>query len=70
MSKKYRFFYHFYKKYNTMSVHFRGKCYRSKNVICNVPTETHWNNSQPRLVVRGFCKDIEINEERDLITIK
>lgn len=63
MIKKYRFFYHYYKQYNEMSVHFRGTCYRSKNVVCNVPTETKWNKTQPNLVMRGFASEITITEE-------
>lgn len=57
--KKYRFFYHYYKQYNEMSVHFRDNCYRTKNVICNVPSETKWNKTQPYLVMQGFASSIE-----------
>ena len=35
-NKKYRFFYHYYRQYKCMSVHFRGKCYKTDNVECNV----------------------------------
>lgn len=53
-----------------MSVHFKGKCYRTKNIICKVPTETKWNKTQPTLTVRGFCSDIKIDIKNDLIIIK
>ena len=66
--KKYRFFYHYYKQYNEMSVHFRDKCYRTKNVICEVSSETHWNKTQPNLVMRGFAT--EIIEDNDKIIIR
>jgi len=69
-NKKYRVFYHYYKQYGCMSVHFRGTCYRAKNIICDVPTETKWNKTQPHLVVRGWAEKIEINESEDSITIK
>ena len=60
--KKYRFFYHYYKQYNMMSLHFKGKCYKSKNIICNVPCETHYNNKHPKLIMRGYCKQISIKD--------
>jgi hypothetical protein len=59
-NKKYRFFYHYYRQYNTMSIHFKDCCYKAKNVICEVPTETKWNDTQPNLIIRGFCKSVEI----------
>jgi len=65
--KKYRFFYHYYKQYNEMSVHFRNKCYRTKNVVCNDNSETKWNKRQPMLVVQGFCKDIKIEDDKIII---
>lgn len=65
--KKYRFFYHYYKQYNEMSVHFKGTCYRTKNVICNVPTETKWNKNMPKLVVQGFSRSIKVEENRIII---
>lgn len=66
--KKYRFYYHYYKQYNEMSVHFRDKCLRTKNVVCKVPCETHWNKRQPNLIMRGYA--IEIIEKDGSIIIK
>lgn len=65
--RKYRFFYHYYKQYKCMSVHFKGKCYKTNNIICKVPCETHWNKSQPNLVMRGFANEILIKEDTILI---
>lgn len=62
MSKEYVFFYHYYKQYNEMSIHFRGKCIRAKDVVCNVPCFTKWNNRQPYLVMKGKCKNVEIKD--------
>lgn len=67
MKRKYRFFYHYYKQYNEMSVHFRGVCYRAKNVECFAKTETKWNKTQPNLIVRGFCSKIESTEDKIII---
>jgi hypothetical protein len=70
MAKKYRFFYHYYRQYNCMSVHFRGVCYRTKNVVCDSPTETKWNKKQPQLTLRGWAKEIIVKEKEDTIIIK
>lgn len=58
--RKYRIFYHYYRQYNCLSVHYRGKCHRVKDTVCNIPTETKWNKTQPNLVVRGWVKSLEI----------
>jgi hypothetical protein len=67
-SRKYRFFYHYYKQYGEMSIHFKGVCYRSKNVECLVPCETKWNTTQPNLIMRGWATSIE--EINDKIIIR
>ena len=66
---QYRFFYHYYKQYKEMSVHFRDKCYRVTDIICKVPCETKWNKRQPNLVMRGWAKDVIITEDRKAIII-
>ncbi len=53
-----------------MSVHFRGVCYRTKNVVCDSPTETKWNKKQPQLTLRGWAKEIIVKEKEDTIIIK
>lgn len=57
-----RFFYHFNKQNKKMTIHFLGKCLIAQNVIVNCPCETKWNVRQPRLVMRGFCKNVEIDQ--------
>lgn len=59
---KYRFFYHYYKQYNEMSIHFRGACMRAKDVVCKVPCETKWNKRQPQLVMQGYATKVEITD--------
>jgi len=51
-----------------MSVHYKGVCYRTKNVICEVDTYTKWNKVQPYLVIRGKASEIIIEDNK--ITIK
>lgn len=66
--KKYRFFYHYYRRYRCMSVHFKGVCYKTNNVICNVDSETKWNKKQPNLVIQGWAESVNINDNK--ITIE
>lgn len=64
---KWRFFYHYYKQYKRMSVHFKGKCYITDNVECNVPCETKWNKTQPNLIMVGFASSIIFNNNKTII---
>lgn len=67
-NKKYRFFYHYYKQYNEMSIHFRGNCYRVKDVECEVQCETKWNDhKQPHLVMQGWCSEVIIDKNKGII---
>jgi len=63
-----RFFYHYRRSTNGMTVHYRGVCIPCKDVICEVPTETKWNKQQPMLVIQGFAKSVE--EKDGVVTIK
>lgn len=60
MAKKHRFFYHYRRSSQGMTVHYRGQCIPCKNVRCHVPTETKWNKQQPLLVIQGFASCVEI----------
>jgi len=64
---KYRFFYHFFKQKGKMSVHFRNSCTIVNDVICEVPCETKWNKTQPKLVMRGFATKVEIIDNKAYI---
>lgn len=50
-----------------MSVHFRGQCIPVKNLTCLVPVETMWFETQPRLRVYGFCKEVVVEDNRAII---
>lgn len=63
-----RFFYHYYKQYNCMSVHFNKQCIRVDNVECNVPAQTKWNKTQPHLVLQGFATEVELVGEGNNVT--
>jgi len=61
MSKVYRFFFHYRKSTNGMTLHYRGKCYPCKNVECLVPVVTKFNDKQqPHLVMQGFATSISV----------
>lgn len=57
---KYRFFYHYRRSTEGMTVHFRGRCIPCKNVVCEVPTETRWSKQQPRLAMQGFAASADV----------
>ena len=67
MARKKRFFYHYYRQKDKMSVHFEGRCQIVDAVSCLVPSETHRQKRQPRLVVRGWATQVFINNERAII---
>ncbi len=50
-----------------MSVHFKGQCHRTPNVVCAVETETKWNKTQPKLILRGWATDINIYDDKIVI---
>jgi hypothetical protein len=65
---KWRFFYHYFKAKNQMSVHFRNSCIVVDNVDCRVPCETKWNKRQPQLVMQGWAKNVQIIDNKAIIT--
>lgn len=67
---KYRFFFHYRKSTGGMTVHFRGKCYPCKDVVCEVLCATKYNKTQPKLVMQGWAQEISILKDVDTIRIK
>lgn len=61
--KKYRFFFHYYKRYKCLSIHYKNQCMRANDIVCNVPVESKWNKTQPNLVIRGFANSVEIIDD-------
>lgn len=55
-----------------MTVHYRGKCYIAKNIICEPETQTKWNKIQPHIVLQGWCSNIihTPDSATDLIVIR
>lgn len=43
-----------------MSIHFAGACHIAKDVKCAVPCETKWRPRQPRLIMQGFARSVQI----------
>lgn len=60
--RKYRFFYHYFKQKDKMSIHFKGTCYVVNSIQCLVPCYTKRNKRQPRLVMQGHATEIIINK--------
>lgn len=65
--KKFRFFYHYNKQQRKMSVHFKRKCYIVTDIICQPECQTHYRNSQPYLVMRGWTTNVLINNDSVVI---
>ena len=57
---KRRFFFHFNKHTGKMTVHFKKACIAVDDVICTAPCESKWNDTQPRLVMRGWATKVEV----------
>lgn len=60
MTKRYRFFYHYFRGKKAMSIHFRGTCHVVEDIKCNVPCETKWRPRQPRLIMQGYASEVNI----------
>lgn len=56
--KRYRFFYHYNKPLDKMTVHFRGVCYNADDIDCNPPARSKRNKTQPRLVMQGWARKV------------
>ena len=67
MTKSFRFFYHYYKQKNKMSIHFKKTCIVVDDIECNVPCETKWKKTQPNLVMQGFARDVIIKNNKAII---
>lgn len=57
-----RFFFHYNKHTKNMTVHFKGVCYPTKNLKCLVPCSSHYQKKQPRLVMRGWSRLINVTK--------
>lgn len=43
-----------------ISLHFNNTCYIIDKLVCKVPTFSHNQKRQPRLVIKGKAKEIKI----------
>jgi hypothetical protein len=67
--KKYRFKYHYYKQKGKMSVHFKGQCYITKDIVCHAVTSTKWSKTQPNVVMQGYATNISYETGTDKMII-
>lgn len=59
-TKKYRFYYHYYRQKDKMSVHFRGRCHVVDEVACFVHAFSKRNKTSPRIVMQGWAEKVVI----------
>lgn len=57
-----RFFFHYNKRLHRATIHWNGVCIPVDDIRCYVPTQTKWNKRQPRFVVQGKAKNVEITD--------
>jgi hypothetical protein len=50
-----------------MSVHFRNQCTVVDDIICQVPCETKWKPTQPKLIMQGYAKNVIIENDKAII---
>lgn len=66
--RKYVFYFHYNKPYSKKhgvdkwSIHHRNTCYIVDKIICDVPTFSKNNKTQPRVVMKGYATDITIRD--------
>lgn len=66
MEKSYVFFFHYNKpasiasKKPQISIHYKKQCLIVNNIVCNVNTYGHLKKIQPKFVMKGKCKSIDI----------
>ena len=71
--RKYRFFFHYNKPLSKSigehrwSVHFRGTCFSTEHIDCEVTTESKVNKQQPYVVMQGFANKLEVTDKGILI---
>ena len=58
--RKYRFFYHYRKQTQRLTLHYKGKCIPVDDLVCDVKTESKWNKRQPLVVMQGFAKNVKL----------
>jgi len=62
-SKKYRFFYHYFKQKGKMTVHYRKQCIVVKDIVCYTACKTKWNKTQPQIVMQGWAEKVLIEND-------
>jgi hypothetical protein len=61
--KKYRFYFHWRKCHDRMSVHYRGQCLDAKDVVCKAKCSSKHNKRQPRLVMQGWASKVKVVDD-------
>ncbi len=65
-SRPFRVLYHYNKPASLsagcpkLTVHFKGVCHIVDHIKCLIPTESHHQSHQPRCVIRGMSRDVQI----------
>jgi hypothetical protein len=66
-AKKYVVWFHYNKPYSQKhkidmwSVHYRGVCHIVEKIVCNIPTFSKNNKTQPRVVMKGYAHEVSMD---------
>ncbi len=61
-----RFSFHYHKsaslkqKRNVLSIHWQSQCHLVHHILCAVKIETHAQTYQPRCIMRGFARQVNL----------
>jgi hypothetical protein len=45
-----------------VSIHYKKQCILVENIVCDVKTWGHINKRQPRFVIKGFARNIDVKD--------
>lgn len=63
---RWRFWFHYHhaasraQGRNVLTVHWQGKCHPVHHILCAARLETHHKPTQPRCILRGFARSVEV----------
>tara|TARA_B100000035_G_scaffold315197_1_gene334378 strand:+ start:2009 stop:2257 length:249 start_codon:yes stop_codon:yes gene_type:complete len=58
-----RFFYHYNKHQQRMTVHWRGSCLLVDEIVCHTAAETKTSDTQPKYVLQGWATMVNLESD-------
>lgn len=57
--RRYKFFFHYNKQKDAITIHYRGKCHSAIKLTCYTNCFSKFNKRQPRLVMWGYADTLK-----------